>query len=60
MTTPIESAANRAKLQRAESLLRELLALSLRRGFFGSAAIELSIQDGTLQHIRCRVERLEK
>ena len=31
-----------------------------RRGFFGTAAVELSVQDGTIQHIRRKVERVEK
>ena len=31
-----------------------------RRGFFGTAAVELSVQDGTIQHIRRMVERVEK
>jgi hypothetical protein len=38
----------------------EILAEALRRGFFGTAAVELSVQDGTIQHIRRRVERIEK
>ena len=38
----------------------ELLAEALRRGFFGTAAVELSVQDGTIQHIRRTVERIEK
>ena len=33
---------------------------SLRRGFFGTAAVELSVQDGTIQHIRRTMERVEK
>ena len=31
-----------------------------RRGFFGTAAVELSVQDGTIQYIRRTVERMEK
>lgn len=40
--------------------MAELLAEALRRGFFGTAAVELSVQDGTIQHIRRTVERIEK
>ncbi|MGO8690910.1 MAG: hypothetical protein ACLQLG_14910 [Thermoguttaceae bacterium] len=46
-----------AQLQQA---LDELLRESLRRGFFGTAAVELSVQDGTIQHIRRKVERIER
>ena len=42
--------------QRWPSLLKE----SLQRGFFGTAAVELNVQDGTIQHIRRMVERIEK
>ncbi len=37
-----------------------MLAESLQRGFFGTAAVELSVQDGTIQHIRRRIERIER
>jgi len=55
-TTP----ANVEKLQQLERMLGELLAQLLRRGFFGNGAIELSVQDGTIQHIRRMVERIER
>lgn len=40
--------------------MAETLAEALRRGFFGTAAVEFSVQDGTIQHIRRTVERIEK
>jgi hypothetical protein len=40
--------------------MAEILAESLRRGFFGSVTVELSVADGTIQHIRRLVERIEK
>jgi len=43
-----------------EAILAEILAEALRRGFFGTAAVKLSVQDGTIQHIRRTVERVEK
>ena len=43
-----------------QQALDELLRESLRRGFFGTAAVELNVQDGTIQHIRRKVERIEK
>ena len=56
VTTP----ANAKKMAQLRQALDELLEDSLRRGFFGTAAVELNIQDGTIQHIRRRVERIEK
>jgi hypothetical protein len=57
---PHASPVNAKKLAQLEALLAELLAAALRRGFHGSAALELTVQDGTIQHLRCRVERIEK
>jgi hypothetical protein len=55
-TTP----ANAKKVAQLHAALAELLADTLRRGFFGTAAVELNIQDGTIQHIRRMVDRIEK
>lgn len=52
--------ANAKKVAQLQSLMAELLAEALRRGFFGTAAVELTVQDGTIQHIRRTVERIEK
>lgn len=54
------SPANQQKVARAAQLLQELLERSLKRGFHGSAELVLSVQDGTIQHIRCRVEQIDK
>lgn len=55
-TTP----GNAKKVAQLEAALAEILVQALRRGFFGTAAVELSVQDGTIQHIRRRVERIER
>jgi hypothetical protein len=60
MTTHGTTSGNAKKLTQLQTILAEMLAESLRRGFFGTAAIELSVQDGTIQHIRRMVERIEK
>ena len=61
MTTALhETAANRTRLDQAQRAWAELLAESLRRGFHGTAAVEIAVQDGTIQHIRRKVDRLEK
>ncbi len=51
---------NVTKVSQVEAALAEVLAEALRRGFHGKAAIELAVQDGTIQHIRRMVERIEK
>lgn len=58
--TTRETAANRTRIRQAETVLAEMLDESLRRGFFGTARLELSIQDGTVQHVRRVIERIEK
>jgi hypothetical protein len=60
MTTLIETPVNRMKANRAAAVLSEMLGAALRRGFHGTAVLEVSIQDGTIQHIRRRLEQIEK
>jgi hypothetical protein len=60
MTTLERTPVNQAKLSQAESAWRVALSDALRRGFYGSVTLEVSVQDGTIQHIRRRVEQLEK
>ncbi len=55
-TTP----TNRKKLDRLEFALERLLSEVLRRGFYGSAAVEIVIEDGTIQYIRHRVEQVQR
>jgi hypothetical protein len=60
MMTLGTTAVNAKKVAQLQSALAEILAEALRRGFFGTAAVELSVQDGTIQHIRRKVDRIEK
>jgi len=55
-TTP----TNRDKMTQLEAALGEILAEVLRRGFFGSAVVEVSVQDGTIQTIRRKIEQVER
>jgi len=32
----------------------------LKRGFHGTAGLEMTVQDGTIQHIRRKVEQVER
>ena len=60
MTTHDTTPGNAKKVAQLQSIMAELLVEAMRRGFFGTAAIELSVQDGTIQHIRRTVERIER
>ena len=52
--------ANRTKRAQIERAVAEILAQITRRGFFGTASLEMAVQDGTIQHIRQTVERIDK
>jgi len=60
MTTHGTTHGNAKKVAQLQAIMAEILAEALRRGFFGTAAVEFSVQDGTIQHIRRTVERIEK
>jgi len=51
---------NEQKVSQLRAALAELLVEILRRGFHGTAGIELRVQDGTIQNIRRRIERIER
>ena len=56
----VRTPANDRRINSAERVLSEILVETTRRGFYGTAGVELSIQDGAIQTIRRRVERIEK
>jgi hypothetical protein len=60
MATPNTTPVNAKKVAQLQQMVAEILAEALRRGFFGTAAVELSVQDGTIQHIRRKVDRIER
>ncbi len=60
MMTHGTTTGNAKKVAQLQAIVAEVLAEALRRGFFGTAAVELSVQDGTIQHIRRTVERIER
>ena len=60
MTTHGKTTGNAKKAAQLQAVMAEILTEALRRGFFGTAAVELSVQDGTIQNIRRKVERIEK
>jgi len=52
--------ANVGKVAQVETAMAELMAQSLKRGFFGNVAVEFSVQDGTIQSIRRTLTQMEK
>ena len=44
----------------AELALAQVIATCLRRGYHGTAGVVISVQDGTIQHIRVATERMLK
>ncbi len=60
MTTPAKTPGNDKKLDQLRAAVGEILADVLRRGFYGTAGVEVVVQDGTIQSIRRRVERVER
>ena len=60
MMTLNDTPANEQKVGQLNAALGQILAEILRRGFHGSAGLEMSVQDGTIQHIRRKVERIER
>ena len=60
LNTPSVTEANQRKLNLLDASIQAMLAESLRHGFFGTVRIELGIQDGTIQHVRSMLERIER
>jgi hypothetical protein len=60
MVTQSKSPTNEQKVSQLRAAMAEMLVEILRRGFHGTAGIELRVQDGTIQNIRRRIERIER
>ena len=60
MMTLTKTPANERKMTQLTEAMGEILAEVLRRGFHGTAGVEVTVQDGTIQTIRRRVERVER
>ena len=58
--TPVRTAANKNKVGQMSTAMKEILREATQRGFYGTAAIEISVSDGTIQWIKRRVERVVK
>ena len=60
MNATLETPVKRNKVEQAEVAFAQLVADASRRGFYGTAGLTLSIQDGRIQHIRVALERMIK
>ncbi len=57
---PATTPTNHDKMNQIQSAMAEMLAGVLKRGFHGTAALEMTVQDGTIQHIRRKIEQVER
>ncbi len=51
---------NQTRQELARQALEELLRDVLRRGFHGTAKVEVAVQDGTIQQVRRHLEKVER
>jgi hypothetical protein len=58
--TNVASPNNAVRVEQLQKAWAEILAEVLRRGFYGTAEVEVNVQDGAIQHIRRKIERVEK
>lgn len=60
MHATLEAPTKTNKIEQAEEAFVRLLADASRRGYYGTAGLTLSIQDGRIQHIRVAMDRMIK
>ncbi|MCC6125820.1 MAG: hypothetical protein IT426_12710 [Pirellulales bacterium] len=58
--TNVATPNNAVRVEQLQKAWAEILAEVLRRGFYGTAEVEVNVQDGAIQHIRRKIERVEK
>jgi hypothetical protein len=56
----VASPNNANRVEQLQKAWAEILPQVLRRGFFGSAGVEVNVQDGSIQSIRRKIEQIEK
>lgn len=49
-----------SQLEPLESILHELLTNVLKKGFYGTAGISITINDGVIQHVRSQTDQIQK
>lgn len=60
MKTLQQTPGNATKLEQLQTAWSETLAQVLQRGVYGTAAVEIVVQDGVIQQLRRRIERVER
>lgn len=60
MLTPEPKHTNARQMAKVRTLVEELLVTISRPGFHGEGGIQVSIHDGVIQHIRCKIDQLAK
>jgi hypothetical protein len=54
------TSANELRKALLDRAVREILAVAAQPGFYGTVSVELSVQDGVIQHVRQKVDRIER
>jgi len=60
MNTTLEFKPKANWRERAAAEFAKLLAAAETRGFYGTASLTLTVQDGSIQHVRIAVDKLIK
>lgn len=60
MITTIKSTSNQQRVDQLQTMLERVLVEVLQRGFYGTAAIEVLVQDGTIQSVHRKVEQIHR
>ena len=60
MVTRAKNPTNQEKVVQLREAMAEMLVEILRRGFHGTAGVEVYVQDGTIQKMVRRIEKVEK
>jgi len=55
--TPAETLAQQNRVAQLENAVAQLLAVVSQRGYYGTAGISVTVQDGRIQHVRVSTER---
>jgi hypothetical protein len=51
---------NERMVVRLEQAVATMLGQVLQRGFHGTAGVEIAVQDGIIQHVRTKTDRLDR
>ncbi len=55
-----ETPANVRRIRQLREAMEEILKVALKRNFFGAGALEFTVQDGTIQEVRQKLERIDR